>query len=545
MKDSYQHLKANSGADSEQYLKIKSKPDSPQHLKAESKADSKQYLEIKSKSDSPQHLKAEGKADSKQYLKIKSESDSSKHLYQHLKAHSETDYYAFHMPGHKRRDVIGTNLPYEIDITEINEFDDLHHATGILKTAMERAASVFHAEETHFLVNGSTVGILSGILGSTEKGDKILVARNCHKSVYNALFMQELTPVYVYPSYEKDMQINGEVCAEDIAKCLQMHTDIKAVVITSPTYDGVVSDVVKIARIVHEKNIPLIVDEAHGAHFGFHSYFPKNANQLGADVVIHSIHKTLPSLTQTALLHLNGSIVNREKIRDYLQMLQSSSPSYVLMASIDACISFLENESVSVFEQYVRQLEETRMQLRSFKKFKLIETNVYDYSKIVIGVNCTKITGKMLYERLEQEFHLQLEMAAGTYVVAMTSLADTKEGYDRLFHALQKIEHTLLHAPQKAENTLGERNYTREILPPPKAEYVNYHGDKVKSFERKESVGEVSAEMIYLYPPGIPLIARGERITKEMILYLESCEQMGFEIRGYKKRGQIEVWING
>jgi len=165
--------------------------------------------------------------------------------------------------------------------------------------------------------------------------------------------------------------------------------------------------------------------------------------------------------------------------------------------------------------------------------------------KIVIGVNCTKITGKMLYERLEQEFHLQLEMAAGTYVVAMTSLADTKEGYDRLFHALQKIEHTLLHAPQKAENTLGERNYTREILPPPKAEYVNHHGDKVKSFERKESVGEVSAEMIYLYPPGIPLIARGERITKEMILYLESCEQMGFEIRGYKKRGQIEVWING
>ena len=262
-----------------------------------------------------------------------------KTIYNYLNEYSESDFYGMHMPGHKRNEKMMENdLPYKIDITEIDGFDDLHHADGIIREAQERAARLYGADETHFLVNGSTVGILSAIMGVTDKGDQILVARNCHKSVYHAIYLNELEPVYVYPEYDEKTGLNGEVKADEIALLLEKNPNIKAVMIVSPTYDGVVSDVKKIAEVAHAHEIPLIVDEAHGAHFGFDPYFPKNANENGADIVIHSVHKTLPSLTQTALLHINGTFVNREKVRMYLHMLQSSSPSYVLMASIDECM---------------------------------------------------------------------------------------------------------------------------------------------------------------------------------------------------------------
>lgn len=196
-------------------------------------------------------------------------------LYDKLKAYSESDFYAFHMPGHKRnKALLGIELPYDLDITEIDGFDDLHHADGILKEEQERAARVFGAEESHFLVNGSTAGILSAVMGCTHRGDKILVARHCHKSIYHAIYMNGLVPRYVYPEFDISMHMNGEIRKEDVAKALAAEPDIKAVVIVSPNYDGVVSDVKGIAEVAHSYRIPLIVDEAHGPHFGFHPAFP-------------------------------------------------------------------------------------------------------------------------------------------------------------------------------------------------------------------------------------------------------------------------------
>lgn len=268
-----------------------------------------------------------------------------KTLYDKLMSYGNSDYYGFHMPGHKRnRSVTGAELPYEIDITEIDGFDDLHHAKGILRQAQERAAEVYHSEETCFLVNGSTAGILSAILGCTRRGEQILTARNCHKSVYHAIYMNELRPVYLYPKFDAEMELNGPVTADDVESLLRQNPGIRAVMITSPTYDGVVSDVKKIAETAHRYGIPLIVDQAHGAHFGFHPYFPDHANRQGADVVINSVHKTLPALTQTALIHMNGTYADREEIKRYLHMLQSSSPSYVLMAGIDNCIHLLHEQ---------------------------------------------------------------------------------------------------------------------------------------------------------------------------------------------------------
>ena len=406
-----------------------------------------------------------------------------KRLYDRLKEYAGADYYGMHMPGHKRnKSFMGIDLPYEIDITEIDGFDDLHHAEGILKEAQERAADVFGAEETHFLVNGSTVGILSAILGNTNRGDKILVARHCHKSVYHAMYLNELVPCYVYPQYERDGCLNGETRKEDIERVLEKEKNIRAVVIVSPTYDGVVSDVRGIAEVVHQYGIPLIVDEAHGAHLGFHPYFPERANALGADIVIQSLHKTLPSLTQTALLHMNGVLADRKKVRRYLGMLQSSSPSYVLMASMDACVDFLEREGSAAFDVYAHNLEKLRGELRKLKHLHLVEPEgAYDRSKLVISTAGANITSTELSEKLLKEHHLQMEMTGGTYVLGMTSAADTEEGFRRLARALHVIDGSLMDAP--GPEVPGELPRMEMVLSP------------YEALEKEEAVSPVRAAL--------------------------------------------------
>ena len=365
-------------------------------------------------------------------------------LYDKLKAYSESDFYAFHMPGHKRnKTLLGIELPYDLDITEIDGFDDLHHADGILKEEQERAARVFGAEESHFLVNGSTAGILSAVMGCTHRGDKILVARHCHKSIYHAIYMNGLVPRYVYPEFDISMHMNGEISKEDVAKALAAEPDIKAVVIVSPNYDGVVSDVKGIAEVAHSYRIPLIVDEAHGPHFGFHPAFPGRANDLGADVVINSLHKTLPSLTQTAILHINGKLANRRRIKKYLDMLQSSSPSYIFMASLDACVDFLDGKCEEAFELYVERLQKFREELKPLQHLQILRTEHYDISKVVISTANANITSPELADRLRKEYHLEMEMTGGTYVLAMTTVADTQEGLDRLKSALLEIDDQL------------------------------------------------------------------------------------------------------
>ena len=464
-------------------------------------------------------------------------------LYDKLIEYNKSDYYGFHMPGHKRNEkMFGTRLPYGIDITEIDGFDDLHHAETLIKDQEERAAHLYKAEETHFLVNGSTVGILSAILGVTNRGDKILVARNCHKSVYNAMELNGLRPIYIYPEYEKDLQINGEVSGEKIEILLNENPDIKAVMIVSPTYDGVLSDVEKIAQIVHKRGIPLIVDEAHGAHFGFHPYFPENSNVKGADIVIHSVHKTLPSLTQTALIHINGEIVDREKVRKYLHMLQSSSPSYILMASIDRCMELLESEGDTLFELYVQRIDVLRTELQGLKHLEILQTEQFDRSKFLISVKKTGITSKKLADILLHTYHLQMEMTGGTYVLAMTALGDTKEGFERLKRALFEIDQSL--SDEKQEDHLPVE------LPKLPLVCTNEEIERKKCGNEelilwKASIGRISTEYAYVYPPGIPLIVPGEQITQEAIQVLALYAELGFSVEGIKVENYIGVLKNG
>lgn len=488
------------------------------------------------------------------------------YLYEKLTAYGNSDYYAFHMPGHKRNmELMRARLPYNIDITEIDGFDDLHHAEGLLKELQENAARVFQAEETHYLVNGSTVGLLSAVMGCTERGGRILMARNCHKSVYNAVYMNELRPVYIYPEFSEETDLNGEIHVDQIKKLLEEYEDVQAVVIVSPTYEGVVSDIEAIAEIVHEYKIPLIVDEAHGAHFGFHSYFPQNANTRGADVVIHSLHKTLPSLTQTALLHMNGKLVDRDSVRRYLHMLQSSSPSYILMASIDECIRLVDEEREKVFKPYVEMLCQLRKEIGKLKNLQLLETMQYDASKIVISAR-GRMSGKELQEILLENDHLQMEMAAGSYVIAMTGPGDTQEGMNRLLNALRNLDKRLdevLQGNRKQDKNLDEvlsgnrkmdaatmkkdPGFCRHPLIPAErvVESAKVKGRKGLAVPWQEAAGKVSLEFVYLYPPGIPIVVPGERVSEEAVQQILDYEKNGFTIEGTKKKDRLEVLKNG
>lgn len=477
-------------------------------------------------------------------------------LSEKLKAYGDSDYYGFHMPGHKRnRQLMGDALPYQLDITEIEGFDDLHHADGILKESQKLAAEMYHAEESHFLINGSTVGILSAILGSVSRGGRIAIARNCHRSVYHAIEIQGLEPVYLYPQFDSSKGIYEALDPIDVQRALKQYADIQAVVIVSPTYDGVVSDVAGIAEVVHQYRIPLIVDEAHGAHFGFHPYFPLNANLLGADIVIHSLHKTMPALTQTALLHLNGTYADRENVRRNLHMLQSSSPSYILMASMDTCMQLLYRHGLSLFQEYVGRLKETRNALKRLKNLRLLETRTFDYSKILISNKETEIRSKEIYKFLLNKYHLQMEMAAGTYILGMTSVGDTKEGFRRLVNALQEIDsglqkvlkpETEISIPRESETvyTCAQMlDMLRNRKNPSLVEHTA--GGYLRRLTLQESVGYISTEYAYLYPPGIPLLVPGERVTASVVMLLQKYRELDFQVEGIKENGFLEVWIDG
>lgn len=461
-------------------------------------------------------------------------------LYNKLIEYEQDGYYPMHMPGHKRNtSMLPMVNPYEIDITEIEGFDNLHNAKAILKKSMERAAKIYHSKYTEYLVNGSTVGILAGISACTKKGDKIIVARNCHKSVYNAIFLGELNPIYVYPQLIEDYGINGGILPENIETLLINNPDIKLVVITSPTYEGIVSDIERIIKIAHTYKVPCLVDEAHGAHFGFDKKAPKSSVDCGADIVIHSLHKTLPSFTQTALIHINSSIVEYEKVKEYLKVYQSSSPSYILMAGMDRCIEILETDGKKLFHDFYRRLTLFYENMKNLKHIKIYDRNndyktnndklgVFDFdsSKIIISTRNCSISGRELYNILLERYKIQVEMASKDYVLAMTSICDTEDGFVRLNDALIEIDTEIcFKRGQKSHNRVIENKIC-----------LSSNDTFYREWEPVflvESEGRLSKNYIYLYPPGIPLIVPGEMISKEFIVDIMEYKRLGFELDGF------------
>lgn len=451
----------------------------------------------------------------------------------HLQKLENSDEYPLHMPGHKRNygcDFIGN--PYGIDITEIEGYDNLYEAEGILRDAMRRAAQVCGAEETFFLVNGSTVGILSAITGVTKPGDRILAARNCHKSVFHAMELRQLQAVYLHPQYIEEWDMPGSIRAEEVCQLLTEYPDCKAVVITSPTYEGIVSPIKEIAEIAHGAGIPLIVDEAHGAHFPHDDRFPESAIHAGADVVIQSMHKTLPSFTQTALLHMKKGYADTERIREYIGYYQTSSPSYLFMGGMDQCFEQIEKYGAGLWDDFFRMREEFRNRMKGLSHIRIYEGN--DPCKLVISVKGTNINGKELQEKLLLEYHMQVEMTADSHVLGIVTMCDTKEGFERLGTALLEIDRTLRdktnpegQADREGQTDFGKEGESSEtvknsVLGQFTREDVVYSLSEIRE-RTKEWVpldateGKVSASYVNLYPPGIPLLLPGERISHRHI----------------------------
>lgn len=418
-------------------------------------------------------------------------------MYDELKKLYDSDIYPMHMPGHKRRDGFGQiKNALEIDITEIVGYDDLYEPEGFIKEALKRAAELYKAEHTMFLVNGSTVGILASVFAATKPRGRILIARNCHKSVYHAAALRELKAEYIFPS-QKDGMFES-IDPKEVEDKLKS-ADFDAVIITSPTYEGKVSDIEKIAHICHENKAALIVDEAHGAHFGFHDRFPKSA--VGAaDLVVMSTHKTLPTLTQTGLLHVNDEYY--EKVTNYLQMFQTSSPSYLLMSSIDSCLSKIMESGSRLWEDFFTYRDAFTKRMDKLKHLEYIETD--DPCKIVISTAESCIYATKLAKRLLNEYHIQIEMESAEYIVAIVTCNDSKEGFERFADALLKIDSTLCSS---------------------KEEKIN--------IERFAGLLHTKAQNnIYIYPPGIPIAVTGEVIDESMIDTLNKYEAAGLRIRG-------------
>ena len=463
---------------------------------------------------------------------------------QKLKALAQSDVYPFHMPGHKRQ--LSGFFPYELDITEIEGFDNLHHAKGLLFEAQQYAAQMYQSRKAYYLVNGSTCGILAAISAATTKGGRVLVARNCHKAVYNAIYLRGLKAEYVYP-VATHYGIQGQIQAADVERKLVEKPDIQAIVITSPTYDGLVSDVRAIADLAHAHGIPLIVDEAHGAHFGLDEAFPDNATVLGADAVIMSVHKTLPAPTQTAILHLCSDRINVTKMEKFLGIYETSSPSYVLMAGIEESLRLADEAKGVQMKEYVRRLQIFREKMRRLTILRVParadftgeEAYAYDIGKLLLVTNGA-ISGKALQELLLKKYGLQMEMSSGNYVLAMTSFMDTEEGLERLADALLEIDATLTVTDQR-EMFSPEKIYRQ----PKKAMEIDEVQDgESTSVAFSEAEGRICADYIYLYPPGIPVIVPGEVLDQQTLTVIETCQKMELDVEGLPQAGHVHVVNN-
>ena len=481
-------------------------------------------------------------------------------IYKNLINHKNSDFYPFYMPGHKRNTELikkyglwDNNLtPYDIDITEIDNFDNLHNPEGIIKNAETFAAGLYGAKESIYSVNGSTGAILAA-LGLMERGKAVLIARNCHKSVYHGVELYGLVPHYLAGEID-ELGIYQSINPEEVEKVLKLYNSdceiidkeygkgkqadnfINLVVITSPTYEGIVSDIRQIADICHRYGALLMVDEAHGAHFGFNKYFPETAVRLGADFIVQSLHKTLPSYTQTAILHIcleDEKIIKR--IRRQFTLLETSSPSYLFLAGMENSLQLVEKYGSRLFEEYKNRLINFRNKISSLNKVKIYMPNnyyAYDYGKLVITVGAN--SGAELYRYLYEKHHLVMEMKSKDYVIAMTSIFDTDEGFERLFEALCKLDkrESFFKLDNKSEFDYTLRSGTlpeRKFIPSEAVRLSANYGTKVPL---EDSEGLISADYVYFYPPGIPLLVPGELIEAYTINHIKAAKQNGIEICG-------------
>ena len=441
----------------------------------------------------------------------------------------------FYVPGHKRGrgissrlcDVLG-NAVFRYDLPELPEFGNLFPPEGVMKTAQELAAKAFGADETWFLANGSTAGVMGAILATCGEGDKLILPRNVHQSAIAGLILSGAIPIFIHPVYDPSFDLAYTIAVKDLESAIAQHPETKAVLITSPTYQGVCADIETIAELTHAYDIPLVVDAAHGAHFGFHHEFPPSPLTLGADVVIQSLHKTLGALTQASLLHLQGQRVSATALTSALQCLQSSSPSHLLLASLDAARQQVAIEGKDLLEGALRLAQRATARIEEMSELALFSPTLpqsgcyaLDPTRITIDISGLGLTGFAADAILHEQLGVTAELPTAKTLTFVITFGNTEGDIEALGEGL---------------NALTERKTAEKISQltlsslPPSAPCIS---PRQAFFATKEvlplsaTVGKISAELVCPYPPGIPVLMPGEKITEEAVAYLEQILKLG------------------
>ncbi len=458
-----------------------------------------------------------------------------------------------HMPGHKRSDAIpGMAGIYGLDITEIDGFDDLHEPDGVIAEMEHRAAKLYGAERAWISVNGSSAALEASILAVCKAGDEIIIPRASHKSIYHAIEMGRLKPVYICTDRLRDTTILLPPTRDLVREACEAHPDAKCVVITSPTYEGLIADISGIAGTVHSYGMVLIADSAHGAHLGFGE--KHSTLQEGADISVVSLHKMLPAPTQTALLLAGARSstasgtepvpVSFDHVSHYMQVFQSSSPSYVLMAGIDACIGYMENRLSEDLSRAVRSAVRFREELRDLKYLDVASERGSDPLKVVIRSLKSGFTGRDLYMGLLQDHHIQCEMYGADYALAMFSPVDPDSSFDRLRDALTDLDEGIAREiPAQPDDPASDSRVGIYGMHIPEAAMMSAEAyEKAHKWQPldEDLIGRISASYICVYPPGVPVIVPGEVIDEDVFIRIKSGLEKGLHITGLRD-GLVQV----
>ncbi|WP_093796193.1 aminotransferase class I/II-fold pyridoxal phosphate-dependent enzyme [Sporomusa acidovorans] len=453
----------------------------------------------------------------------------------------------FHTPGHKMGKGIHplfqeavTAKALKLDLADMAELDDLHEPHGPIKEAQDLAADLYGADYSYFMVNGTTGGIYSMILTLAGPGDKLIIPRNSHRSIIGGIILSGAIPVFMQPEVDNDLGLAMGVTPETVAESLKQHPDAKGVLLINPTYYGVATDLKKIVDIAHSQDIPVIVDEAHGPHLKFSPRLPMQALDAGADIVAQSTHKIIGAMTQCSLVHCRKDRIRVPRLKAMLQLVQSTSPNYILMASLDVARMQMATAGRTLIERAVDLANQARREINKipglycFGNEKAGNPGVFriDPTKVTVTVKGLGITGAEAEQILRHQYKIQVELADIYNILFLITIGDSEQEVQALVAALKDLAatHQGSHDVSALPEICQAGRYPalpKQIISPRDALFGN-----TCRVPFADAAGKICAEIVTFYPPGIPILCPGERITQEIINYCHVLQNAGLHISG-------------
>jgi arginine decarboxylase len=460
-------------------------------------------------------------------------------LFDAVKKYVDSNVIPFHVPGHKHgrgikelADYIGERV-LQMDANGMEDLDYVNSPTGVIFEAQKLMSQAFSAEEAFFLVNGTTAGVQTMMMCACRPGDKIIIPRNAHKSTIGGIILSGAIPVYVQPEINERLGIAMGVTEESVKKAIKENPHSKAIFAINPTYYGVTSNLKSIVRIARRHEMAVLVDEAHGAHMSFHDDFPLTAMEVGADMSAASLHKTAGSMTQSSVLLLRSNIISSDKVKEVLGLSYTTSASYILMCSLDVARKQLATRGSEMLEQTLNLARWARNEINkieglyAFGKELVGTPGCFDFDETKLGINVRGLgyTGYQMEAKLRRDYNIQIELSDLYNILAIVSIGDRKEDIEALVNALKDIA-SKTEVVEYKNATIIPQN-PKMIVSPRDAFY-----SPKKAVPLEESAGEISGEIVMAYPPGIPVICMGERITKDVIDYIRILKEEKCELQG-------------